>query len=699
MPTSLLVAQTAADAPTTQPAGKIVGWRGDGTGRYPNANPPLSWGRVARSVKELSAQALKPKDDASPARGAAIPDGVIRNWLVLGPLPLTEDKKVEDVLPNADALSPDADDKGGDLKWRAVSLETGCPDLCAALNIAPDQKGFAAYAHAYVYSPSGRAVAYNLLYQGQGINRVWLNGKAIYDAGKNVDIGPGARLVLPLQKGWNRLLVLNAKTMNTRKSWWTYGCLYGEKTDDYDAHGIVWATRTPEAGTSAPVIAGDRIFLTSEGGSVVCLGKADGKMLWVRSLSYYDFATAEERKAYPEIFAELDPLAEQVKKLDETDCVVPWKAPAAEKDRRAVIEGLIFKGMGKVSKDRYNNPATWGCEAGRTPCTPVTDGHRVYALFGTGIVACYDRDGNCLWKRLLKHTMVEHGYTTSPLLVDGKLVIYFDNFTVLDPKSGDVILERPHFVPGNKPAWDWFNHFHATACVLPVGKETILYYVNGEFVRLSDGKSLATPMATLKTLRPANYRKNGATRCVTPVVEGGTAYKITHNTGGVAAFRLPTLHGDEIEPEVVREVPFDTDRFPHYYQPIHTASPLLHEGLLYCVNDFGVLTVVDVVKGEVIYQRLLDLDVFMPYNGAGPLKGGVSSSPTLGGKYVYLWGNQGTCLVIEPGRTYKQVARNRLENFSPGWPPHQEATMTDPVFEGERMYFRGEYTLYCIGPK
>ena len=89
------------------------------------------------------------------------------------------------------------------------------------------------------------------------------------------------------------------------------------------------------------------------------------------------------------------------------------------------------------------------------------------------------------------------------------------------------------------------------------------------------------------------------------------------------------------------------------------------------------------------------LDVFMPGNGL--LKGGLSSSPTLAGKYIYIWGNQGGCVVLEPGRTFKQVAKNRLENFIPGWKAHQEATNTEPVFEGKRMYFRGEYTLYCIG--
>ena len=64
------------------------------------------------------------------------------------------------------------------------------------------------------------------------------------------------------------------------------------------------------------------------------------------------------------------------------------------------------------------------------------------------------------------------------------------------------------------------------------------------------------------------------------------------------------------------------------------------------------------------------------------------------------WGDQGTCVVIEPGRTFKQVARLRIEaplvwNGS----QRQEATISNPVFEGDRMYYRAECHLYCIGPK
>jgi outer membrane protein assembly factor BamB len=688
---AFLASAGAQSAPTTAPA-KPMGWRGDGNGRYPDARAPLDWGRVARSVQELSAQADKPKDDALPAKEAAIPDGVIRPWLVLGPLTLPEDTKPETVLPNAEALSPEANAQAGGLKWQAVKLDSSCMDLCAQLNVAPNQKGFVAHAHTYLYSPSGQPVVYNFQFVGQGTCRIWLNGALVLNAGRELDIGTGTRLTLALRKGWNRLLVMSAKSRDTRRSWWFMGSLYGEKTTDYDTHGIVWMTPIPAAGASAPVIVGDRLFFAAETGTVYCVNKADGKILWIRSLNYHDFVTADDRKAHADLFAELDGLAERVKRMDDWDAVMPWKSPALEKDLRAVMEPQLLRGMEKVSKERFNHAGTWGCVAGYTPITPVTDGQRVYALFGTGIVACYDRDGNCLWKRLLKHQMVEHGYATSPLLVDGKLVIYMDDFTVLDPKTGDVILERPHYIaPGTSiPA----NQFFGTGCVLLAGKEKVGYFNNNEFVRLSDGKTLQVEESILK-----KFKTDTGLTLATPVVEDGVAYKIVRNEGGAMSLKLPPLQGDAVEPQFVQMAPFTTDKFPYFYENFYCASPLLHEGLLYCLNDFGNLTVVDMTTGEVLYQRHLDLDIFMPYNG-GPLQGGSASSPTLAGKYIYIWGNQGTCLVLQPGRTFKQVARNRLENSSTSlYRPRQEATMTNPVFEGERMYYRGECAVYCIGPR
>jgi len=255
----------------------------------------------------------------------------------------------------------------------------------------------------------------------------------------------------------------------------------------------------------------------------------------------------------------------------------------------------------------------------------------------------------------------------------------------LDTKTGKVLWESPRFMLDNNRN---YSHFHGSGCVLPAGNEKVAYFMNGEFVRLSDGKNVF-----------ADFWKFGDNRYAAPVVDRGVAYKIQSNAGNAVAFKASAIADDKLTPEIVKEVKFDTNKYPKFYLKWYDASPLYHEGLLYCVDDDGVLTVVDMEKGEVAYQRMLDLDLFMHHNfGAG--RGGASASPTLGGKFIYIFGNQGSCVVLEPGRTFKQAAKNRLEQIVHGaWSDRQEITMTSPIFEGNRMYYRGEQVLYCIEEK
>ena len=65
-------------------APKASGWRGDGTGKCPAANPPVTWGRVSKLVKGLRYQARPPRAGDT---GKPMPDGVVREWPILGPVP------------------------------------------------------------------------------------------------------------------------------------------------------------------------------------------------------------------------------------------------------------------------------------------------------------------------------------------------------------------------------------------------------------------------------------------------------------------------------------------------------------------------------------------------------------------------------------------------------------------------------------
>ena len=78
---------------------------------------------------------------------------------------------------------------------------------------------------------------------------------------------------------------------------------------------------------------------------------------------------------------------------------------------------------------------------------------------------------------------------------------------------------------------------------------------------------------------------------------------------------------------------------------------------------------------------------------------------------IFIVGSTGTTCVVEPGRAGKTVAVNKIESRFTGqlqsaynylfkyWPEHLEGFITSPVFDGDRIYIRGEEFLYCIGER
>ena len=75
----------ALGAPDFHPsAQRPVGWRGDGSGRFPAATPPVEWFRRPRAgFNALRSLAGKPK--GAGAEGQPLNMGMVREWLVAGP--------------------------------------------------------------------------------------------------------------------------------------------------------------------------------------------------------------------------------------------------------------------------------------------------------------------------------------------------------------------------------------------------------------------------------------------------------------------------------------------------------------------------------------------------------------------------------------------------------------------------------------
>ncbi|MCW8134022.1 MAG: PQQ-binding-like beta-propeller repeat protein, partial [Planctomycetota bacterium] len=451
-----------------------------------------------------------------------------------------------------------------------------------------------------------------------------------------------------------------------------------------ESKNILWAARLPSIGASSPIVVGGRIFVTCETHDLVCIEKASGRVLWIKSAPEFEGLTEEERKASPDFDAKCAPLSAQLEKLN-VDAVTALNTNGGKGadgilQKRKEVQKQLHEAMKAIDNkkfDRYWAQGIFGW-AGQTP---VSDGKYVCAFYTTGVSACYDLDGNRKWIAHGRGGGSEHGNFASPILVAGKLVVWANEMRAYDLETGKLAWSNP--AKGSNTYGSMFR--------VDCGGEPVAAFQCGYFTRIRDGKAI--------------WGENIFGDSVeTPVVENGMIYA---NVGyprnaeglGFKAFKLPantesgkptaacTFKTDWADDEVpVVKGKSDFDRG-------YVASPLYHEGLVYRMTEGGGLIVNDAATGAVAYRKVLPVKPITKYWDWA----GASVSPTFAGKYIYLSDNQGVTVVIEPGRQYKEVARNVLEDTSDG--RKQSQNLATPFFEGTRMYYRAPAVLYCIGEK
>ena len=271
-------------------AARPVGWRGNWTGCFPAASPPVAWQRRSKSiVGEVLYSARKPKGDDT--AGALKPRSQsIVSWLILGPISPKDPRKAldEESLPNESALSPDEGDKAGEFAWTAcakdsmeqqwqrfgkhasywsgVWTEALDADFSDGLDFAkvfskgPQVPRGVAYAHVYLHSP--RAGAIDLLVNHAQGMKIWLNGNRVYAAPDPVlahavlpyffnlyewHTGSTRSVRLDLAKGWNRLLL---KVAQGDKGWSFDLRMTAPAEAGYTSRNIVWETPLPATATA-----------------------------------------------------------------------------------------------------------------------------------------------------------------------------------------------------------------------------------------------------------------------------------------------------------------------------------------------------------------------------------------------------------------------------------------------------------------
>ena len=460
----------------------------------------------------------------------------------------------------------------------------------------------------------------------------------------------------------------------------------------YAASGIAWMARLPNWGVSCPIVVGERIYITAEPTDLICLEKASGRILWIRSNMEFEGLTPDERKANPAYAEKLDPMMAELTKLNaETaehlngqlaNAVASGNsAVAGSQQKKRDLEKKIQEAMASIDKKMYTH--NWAQAVfGYSGATPVSDGKRVFAFFTNGITACYDLNGTRKWIARGSGEGSEHGNFASPVLCGNRLVVWANEMRGYDVDKGTLMFT----IPAKS------NNTYGSMFRIPAGGEWVAGFQSGFFVRTRDGQPAWGTQMQFGDAVP------------TPIVEGGMIFAwMGYPVGGgdvhpFKSFKIPaaaengklsagTTFKMEWGPD---ELVIDKKKNP--FDRGFVASPLFHDGLIYQVTEGGGLFVNDAASGEMLYRKVLPMKPKTEYwNWAG-----VSASPTAAGKYIYLMDNQGLTIVLQPGRVYKEVSQNMLEDLK-GDGKAQEQNVSTPIFDGGRMYYRTPGYLYCIG--
>jgi outer membrane protein assembly factor BamB len=328
----------------------------------------------------------------------------------------------------------------------------------------------------------------------------------------------------------------------------------------------------------------------------------------------------------------------------------------AEPDMLVCLDALTGKERWRKTCKFSEAPGTEGAEPPRLPTdsagyatpTPVSDGQSVWALFGTGVVACFDLEGKGKWTRWYDlRVTTSYGRTASPLLVGDRLLVHFGPLACLNAASGELLWT-------NKDA----KAAYGSPAVARIGDVQVVVTPKGHVVRVADGKILAADLG------PSMY--------TTPIVRGNIVYFVDHD---MSAVRLAAKDDGKIECKELWFEELGGEMF---------ASPLLHDGRIYAVDRAAGYNVINAGTGKVVLRKTLELEPAGRSDGPS-----VYSSPCLAGKHLLLSNTAGETVLLEPGDAGKVAGSGSLPSGSG----------TTPVFSGKRMFIRGGKSLYCVGAR
>jgi len=362
-----------------------------------------------------------------------------------------------------------------------------------------------------------------------------------------------------------------------------------------------------------------------------------------------------------------------------------------------------------------NNPAS---------PSPVTDGENVYAFFQDFGLISYTAAGKERWRMPLGPFQIVFGFGASPVIVDDKLILPCDQdstsyLIAVDKNTGRLKwkVDRPGVISG-----------YSTPVIYqpPGGKKQILIAEsfqlsayspdNGE--RLWFVRGLACEMKSIPSIEGDMLYINGwgmpenqpGQQIYLPSFDEALKQFDADKNGGIARLEMPSpklqnkgyfvLFDSDGDGSLSRKE-WETCRAMFsaengllsiklggsgdmsekaiqwkYQKPVpQVPSTLLYQGVLYMVNDSGILISFDPKTGAVIKQ--------------GRLKGAIDkyfASPVGADGKVYLISQDGTVSVVDAKGEWEVLAVNSLG----------DEVFATPAIADDMLYVRTNSAIYCF---
>jgi outer membrane protein assembly factor BamB len=355
--------------------------------------------------------------------------------------------------------------------------------------------------------------------------------------------------------------------------------------------------------------------------------------------------------------------------------------------------------------------------------TAATDGQHVVVFFGSAGLFCYDRDGKEIWRVPMGPFKTDFGAATSPIIVDGRVILNqdYDNdssLTVYDVKNGKQIwkIDRNEFGVGyatpmiwtvngkkqivqagtsrvvgydfdsGKEVWTVRSMARVGNMTPSIGPDNTLY-VAGWAAGADPGDIIALPDFD-EMLKKQDANKNGALdakEIMGPAKDRFSQFDRNRDDKIDRAewdsmrkiFAAAKNRMVAIRPGGVGDVTTTHVLWEQSKQIPYVPSPLVYNDVIFLAKNGGLVSSLDPKTGKTLkFDRV-------------PGRGNYYSSPVGGDGKVYLLSEQGELTVISAKADWEVL---HTVDFG-------EPIFATPALVAGRIYLRTAGHLYCFGAK